>query len=1084
MKKILSLFALVLLSCMGAWAQNVGPFAFTNWLHDSFTRVGGAEGNATYSVNPAVCLEQQGVQITNAGDLTVTFTYTNGDLRLEIYGVDLINEATGNVVYSNYAFKFAGGNKQGQVYTLAGVEAGTYTLRCWSSVWGQGNQLFGGIKSSKGNIVYSGAAAEGVSFTYTTWDNIDKLSDWKEVVAVPADVKKLILTANFKNYGNIHYHDDADLLFESSKSYNIKYSYTGADGGGNERMDIRGVEVLDAEGNVVAHDYHEGFTGNLASNRDYKVTIPAGTYTVRTLVQTSFAGDVRCKGNITYSVVDGAAFENEYNTNIKPNLYDNGVLKIGAPSQSVLTALEEIFATGNDFEIEAAYNAAMTTNNLNLPSGYYYMKNMDLTSGNNVSAAPYAYNDYSFNGNSSHKTLMTASIGANNTIWKVTNNGATISIVNGDGKGINNGTSYSTLNFGNFKATQFVNWGAKGIYFTQGLHASNQAHLKINGVVALTNWAHDDSKGSTWEFIPLEDSNIYNVVVEGADGYVALENDGYAYNGGFFNAANITKEQLTAQEIAGFKHSVKVEGNTITVTYTYASAHPYLVFKCERGGISANATQGKLNTPVYNEEEATQKFLLVTIEGKDYLYNNATRKFVTSPASGINFALVDYPHHAFTTAAATSPQGDYNTILKINGATMNNNNYGDMVNGWEEQDPGNRFQINEVGGISDEEYDALVASVKAACDAKKADMKTVNEAYSSALGRYTWAQYEATTAAVTASQALDVEAENYYTSLFAEIRKFDIAYQPTLNMPEDGTFLRMKSNVHGSYITIPAAHNTGVSLSMSTTANADNIFYYKDSKLLAYGSGFYGNNNNHAHRGYSSTYTFSASQNGVAGTYSIKPSGVNYWYSPGTTGNVNNWSGGNHANCNWILEAVESLPVTFTDAGYATLYAPVALTIPENVTAYTLTLSGEYLHAEALSEKIPANTAVVLAAEEAGVYNFAITTSEEFDGDNVLLGTVPTIAKIAGALVLGMNEDDEVGFYSLKDEVTTLAGFKAYYLATAGESNLRIAFDNDVITSILSAAQQNGGQAIYDLQGRRVVSTKGITVQNGKKVIK
>lgn len=1072
MKKILSLFALVLLSCMGAWAQNVGPFAFTNWLHDSFTRVGGAEGNATYSVNPAVCLEQQGVQITNAGDLTVTFTYTNGDLRLEIYGVDLINEATGNVVYSNYAFKFAGGNKQGQVYTLAGVEAGTYTLRCWSSVWGQGNQLFGGIKSSKGNIVYSGAAAEGVSFTYTTWDNIDKLSDWKEVVAVPADVKNLILTANFKNYGNIHYHDDADLLFESSKSYNIKYSYTGADGGGNERMDIRGVEVLDADGNVVAHDYHEGFTGNQASNRDYKVTIPAGTYTVRTLVQTRYAGDVRCKGNITYSVVDGAAFENEYNTNIKPNLYDNGVLKIGAPSQSVLTALEEIFATGNDFEIEAAYNAAMTTNNLNLPSGYYYMKGMA------TGRFPYLYT----NTEQDNKTYHTGTKGDDNKfIWKITrkSDNSGVEIVNGTGMPLkmNDNTTFSNLTFGAYNRME-------GIYFTEAINLTNWGNN-----TALVTWTAGGATptDNRWTFESVEDANYINVIVNGAEVYVTYTKDGVsqqAYNGGFFKAASITKEEVTAPDLAGFNKKIDVEGNTITVTYTYASAHPYLVFKCERGGVSANATQGKLNTPAYNEGDANQKFLLINIEGKDYLYSPATETFVTSPASGNKFALVSYPHHAFTTAEATSPDGDYNTILKINNATMNNNNASDMVNGWEQQDEGNKFQINEVGGISDEEYDALVASVKAACDAKKADMKTVNEAYSSALGRYTWAQYEATTAAVTASQALDVEAENYYTSLFAEIRKFDIAYQPTLNMPEDGTFLRMKSNVHGSYITIPAAHNTGVSLSMSTTANADNIFYYKDSKLLAYGSGFYGNNNNHAHRGYSSTYTFSASQNGVAGTYSIKPSGVNYWYSPGTTGNVNNWSGGNHANCNWILEAVESLPVTITDASYATLYAPVALTIPENVTAYTLTLSSEYLHAEALSGKIPANTAVVLAAEEAGVYNFAITTSEEFDGDNVLIGTVPTIAKIAGALVLGMNEDDEVGFYSLKDEVTILAGFKAYYLATAGESNLRIAFDNELLTSILSAAQQNGGQAIYDLQGRRVVSAKGITVQNGKKVIK
>lgn len=1075
MKKILSLFALVLMSCMGAWAQNVGPFAFTNWLHDSFTRVGGAEGNATYSVNPAVCLEQQGVQITNAGDLTVTFTYTNGDLRLEIYGVDLINEATGNVVYSNYAFKFAGGNKQGQVYTLAGVEAGTYTLRCWSSVWGQGNQLFGGIKSSKGNIVYSGAAAEGVSFTYTTWDNIDKLSDWKEVVAVPADVKNLILTANFKNYGNIHYHDDADLLFESSKSYNIKYSYTGADGGGNERMDIRGVEVLDADGNVVAHDYHEGFTGNLASNRDYKVTIPAGTYTVRTLVQTSFVGDVRCKGNITYSVVDGAAFENEYNTNIKPNLYDNGVLKIGAPSQSVLTALEEIFATGNDFEIEAAYNAAMTTNNLNLPSGYYYMKGMA------TGRFPYLYT----NTEQDNKTYHTGTKGDDNKfIWKITrkSDNSGVEIVNGTGMPLkmNDNTTFSNLTFGAYNRME-------GIYFTEAINLTNWGNN-----TALVTWTAGGATptDNRWTFESVEDANYINVIVNGAEVYVTYTKDGVsqqAYNGGFFKAASITKEEVTAPDLAGFNKKIDVEGNTITVTYTYASAHPYLVFKCERGGVSANATQGKLNTPAYNEGDANQKFLLINIEGKDYLYSPATETFVTSPASGNKFALVSYPHHAFTTAEATSPDGDYNTILKINNATMNNNNASDMVNGWETQDSGNKFQINEVGGISDAEYNTLVERIKEACDAKKAGMKTDNDAYATTYGHFSWPNHEATTAAVNAALALNTEAEDYYTSLFVEIRKFDIAYQPVLNMPKNGSFLRIK-DADGKYMTCENASNKTV---FSNELNDKSIYCYTGSALVAYTNGFYASRASNKPCGMSSVTTESEgtlyhihASSLTKGKYLVSFGGdTRFMYKSADAGN---FTGGpatvNNVNYEFTLEEVEVLPVSVSAAGYATLNAPVALTIPNGVEAYTLTFDGTYLQAAAVEGVIPANTPVVLKAEE-NTYSFEISEGGEA-GDNDLTGTIAAITKPAGALVLGIDEEKGVGFYSLKDEVTTLAGFKAYYLATAGESNLRIAFDNELLTSILSAAQQNGGQAIYDLQGRRVVSAKGISIQAGKKVIK
>lgn len=1089
MKKLLALFSLTLL-CVGGWAQNVGPFTFNSWVYDSYTRVGGTEGTATYVCNTPIYMEQKGVTITNEGDLAIYFNYQSGGKRLELYGVELIAEGSGSS-YTVYEHKYAGGYGT-ESYTLSGVKAGTYTLRIWSSEYGDGNSfLLGG--ATNGSIFYQGDAASGANLTITSWSK----DNWnKNGVAVPAQVSSSIKQKGWKSYNNIHYHDDTDLTFNEAKTYNINYNYTGADGGGNERMDIRGVEILDASGNVVACDYHEGFTGNAASNRDYKVEVPAGTYTVRTLVQTGNANDVRCKGNITYSLIDGSAIADNYINNIKPNLYDNGVLKIGAPVQSLLTALDAAIEGGDDITIEAAYNAAMTTNNLNLPPGYYYMKSMDMTSGNNVSAAPYAYNDYNFNGNTSHKTLMTATTGANNTIWKIENNGATVSILNGDGKGINNGTAYTTLNFGNFKATQFVDWGAKGIYFTQGIHASNQSHLKINGVVALTGWAHDDSQGSAWEFIPVENPNIYNVVINGADGYVSLNGtNGYAYNGGFFNAASITASDLTAQAISGYTSNIEVNDNTITVTYTYAytGSHPYLVFKCERGGIVAN-TNGNLTTAAYDQSADNQKFLLVNIEDKNYLYSPTLQKFVTSPASGNIFTLVDYPHHAYTTADAANPSGDYTTILKINGAYMNNNGNGSMVNGWNSEDQGNRFQINEVGGITDEEYATLVASIKALCDAKKANMKAANEIYGTTLGTYFWANYSATTEAVTASQALDTEAEDYYTSLFAEIRKFDIAYQPTLNMPQDGCFLRMKSKVNGNYISINANHNTGTSLQTIATPSVDNIFYYTGGKLLAYATGYYVNDNNHALLGWSTAVTFSAATHtGTKGVYAIKSGGKNHWYDSGANQNINNYTNAAHANCEWILEEITELPISLTnlhDYGvegcYATFYSPVPVKI-SGADAYALTAGDgvlRYNDAEPLSV-VPAGIGVILK----GTGTSATATITDETADNVtsaLTGTVATKASTVdeGNYVFSV-KNSKLGFYKFAG--ATLAGFKAYYENTRSSSNaFFITVDEDLtaIFDALSKAEADANAPYYDLSGNVIANpVKGqIYIKNGKTI--
>lgn len=858
-------------------ALNPNPhvFDFTSWTYNSFERIGGTEGTATLSLNMPMFLTQKGVQVTTEGDLTVTFTYTDGWKRLEIYGVDLIDESTGNVAYSSYSHKFAGGNRQGQVYTLSNVAPGTYTIRYWSSKYGDGGSMVIG-DSSIGTIVHSGDAATGIDFTNTTWNCSTNANDWKNGTNIPADVINLVNAETYHTLNNIHQHVESNLTFAKATTYNIHFNYTGAAGGGNEQLNLRGVDVVDASGNVVACDYHDGYTGHAASERDYKISIPAGTYSLRVLVQSPNANDVRSNGDITYTSLDASAVIAEYTT-WKEALYDNGTLRIGAPSASVLGAIDALIdAEADGSEIEAAFNAAKTTNNLNLPDGYYYMKNMD--AGN----LGYAYNDYNHEGNTSHKTLMTATTGTNNTIWKVTNNGATIDIVNGDGKGISHTTLYNNLHFGNFNNSQFVSWGNKGIYFTEGLHASNQSHLKLaDGTLFLTPWAHSDSRGSTWDFIPVEDANIYTVAINGApEGSVSLGGQ-YAFDGGFFNAASITKEDLQAASIDGYNTNIDVTGNAITVTYTYKANHPYLVYKCERGGIIANSSNA-LATGTYDDTADNQKFLVVNIEGNDYLYSKSAQKFVTSPASGTQFILVDYPHHVYTTTAATSPNGDYNTILKINNATMNNNNAGSMVNGWESQDAGNKFQINEVGGISDEEYDALVASIKAACDAKKASMTTQNESYGTAYGQYSWTNKAATDEAVAAANALDTEADDYYTSLFAEIRKFDIAYAPTLNTPQPGSYLRIKG-YSNKYVSLPTKETNGA---MSEEEDKTTIMYYSENReIISFATGLGLSNTSIANNTGLNTFTFS--QGAQSGKYNVVSNATGmgtYLYDNNATG--------------------------------------------------------------------------------------------------------------------------------------------------------------------------------------------------------
>lgn len=378
-----------------------------------------------------------------------------------------------------------------------------------------------------------------------------------------------------------------------------------------------------------------------------------------------------------------------------------------------------------------------------------------------------------------------------------------------------------------------------------------------------------------------------------------------------------------------------------------------------------------------------------------------------------------------------------------------------------------------------EQYHVLTAAEQGA----KAAIS--NRTFGAQLGQYSGTTDDEINEKISAAKALsagmtidqvDIEAiVDASAAIDAEVAKIQI------NIPNAGTFLRIKGHTSNKYI---SGNGTSGQAVLVDAADANSILYYTaDNELIGYvnGRGFTGTHSV-AGIGVFEKHTF-AEAAFAKGKYIIKS---NYSGSKvlcdWTDGKLNRWGNENDSRSTWSVEAVESLPVSVSDAGYATFHAPVALTIPDGVEAYTLTLEGNYLKAAAVEGIIPANTPVVLKAEE-NTYSFEITEGGEA-GDNDLTGTIAAITKPENALVLGMDEEKGVGFYSLKDEVTTLAGFKAYYLATAGESNLRIAFDNELLTSILSAAQQNGGQAIYDLQGRRVLNAKGISIQAGKKVIK
>ena len=178
MRKITSLLMLFFAVVSAAFAQiNYGKrtWTFPATSHEAVTEVPAeifADFRESYKVEETnqetgevtttyteLTNEKVGVFVTDVrvaaeGDVTATFVYNGGNIRMDLGGVDLVN-ANGEVVYSDYHFGYSGGNKVDNVYTLAGVAVGDYTMRMF--IPAQKEDITSANNDSKGVLTITGA---------------------------------------------------------------------------------------------------------------------------------------------------------------------------------------------------------------------------------------------------------------------------------------------------------------------------------------------------------------------------------------------------------------------------------------------------------------------------------------------------------------------------------------------------------------------------------------------------------------------------------------------------------------------------------------------------------------------------------------------------------------------------------------------------------------------------------------------------------------------------------------------------------------------------------------------------------------
>lgn len=314
---------------------------------------------------------------------------------------------------------------------------------------------------------------------------------------------------------------------------------------------------------------------------------------------------------------------------------------------------------------------------------------------------------------------------------------------------------------------------------------------------------------------------------------------------------------------------------------------------------------------------------------------------------------------------------------------------------------------------------------------------------------------------------------------------------------EQGKFYRMKGNASSKYLD---AAITGDRLGMSSAEDKDaagSVFWFDNDRIISYSRGTYfhetrdinglGSANGDIIKVY-------PSEGDVAGCYMVY-----HKYTVTDNGVLTNqekwlYDGGNaadrydryHANCNWIFEPVNALPVNISSVGWSTFYAPVAVTIPDGVTAYAASISGTTCTLTEVTGEVPAGKGLILYKQGGGTVEMPIIAGTEATVESSLTGSVETKAMESGttyyALQRNSQNANKVGLYLYS--AGQLKGFHAFY--ETNTSGSVAGFDFDALITGIEAILNNDAKAdgnIYDLSGRRLSKpVKGWNIIGGQKV--
>ena len=694
-------------------------------------------------------------------------------------------------------------------------------------------------------------------------------------------------------------------------------------------------------------------------------------------------------------------------------------------------AILESFPTGDyaEWTLDAANTLVNSIGSLypSLPTGYYTIKNC--ATGDRPK---YIYADR--NNNPNGYTLQSSTfVAGSQGIWKVTNNGSTVTITNANSDPItvmvNNAPStFPTLNLSTVD-------GKEGIYFTQAINASNRG-FSVNNINCLTTWTDGgiNAKDNRWAFTPIA-GTPYDVLVRAPQNYTLgwrYKNTETSYNsiknGGFFTDPH---SDMTAYDfvlldpsgavVDGVTPEVDSEHHTITATLSELPSGYYRIVSAYTGGTSASKSITSFQTnsnglgwEVTNANNGEQYWNIQGNSTDGYTIQSAyfgSKQFIKLTAStnngNTNYSLVSNESEASHFDIDLIDACNQYT-LKARGNTypvhgrymLDNYSEGPLTTWASEKNNASAWYLYPTT-----DREAAVASLTTITSGVD-----YSKQVGTALGQYS--EPEGTTteglATLTANyktykqQVTEALASNNVTTMETAFNNFKTnvsdlitadkrtAYAAlTINQPTVGKLYRFKCKANNKYM---AAASSNAQMTMADNDDlASTIFIVCAGnainnqaayKLLSYNTGYYTKDtySNGALAAAANSVLMKTSDGNNSGYYTLYTdysAGGRFIY--GDDSNTNRHSNYVANRCDWTIEEVTWLPIPVSSTyRFGTFFSPVNLALTDThyskdarMKFYTGRLDDEgYVVLDKVNDNIPANTPYVIElTSESGYKN-------------------------------------------------------------------------------------------------------------------